>query len=111
MMKQNEVAQPIDVSSVTPIYNFRGDVVEWQVIVITKDVKFVPIWWVESMFAVAPRAKGNYSVSFNFDTEKHLAQLKYFFPEGLFKRGFNRAWDFRIEMLSQIAKNRNEKVK
>ena len=111
MQENNTIAQPIDVSPVRPIYNNRGQIIEWRLIVKTKDIKFASVRWIDKAVALMPRAKGEYSVSFSFDTENNFAEIEYFFPDGFLKNGFNRAWDFRIKMLSQMAKQNNEKAK
>lgn len=111
MQENNTIAQPIGVSSVRPIYNNRGQIIEWRLVVKTKDIKFASVRWIDKVVALMPRAKGEYSVSFSFDTENNFAEIEYFFPDGFLKNGFNRAWDFRIKMLSQMAKQNNEKAK
>lgn len=109
-MKKDATVKLLDVSSIKPICNKWGDIIEWRVIVKTEDIHFEPLLWIDKAFAIAPRAKGNYSVSFSRNTEKNFTEIKYYFKKGLWNRGYRKACEFRNEILSQIANRNNERV-
>ena len=49
--------------------------------------------------------KGNWSSYFKYHADKNMSEIEYAWRNGLFDCGGERAWQFRIKMLAQIAKN------
>lgn len=110
------VVQPTDVSQVKPIYNTRGRIVSWQLVVetkgsISKDSYGGYFTSFRNYIANVPTPKGRCDIEANIDVDKSCATVKYLFSDGLFGCGFKHAWDFRIQVLSQITKRNIKKIR
>ena len=94
----------ISVSSCDPVYNEEGKIVSWKITVECSDV---------SNFS-APNLHGGWLTSWVQtldENKKALHRLTYVFNNGLLGRGAERAWQFRVNMLGQLAKKHNEDIK
>lgn len=45
---------------------------------------------------------------FKYNPEKNISELEYAWRDGLFWRGSERAWQFRIQMLAQMNKQKEQ---
>ncbi len=94
----------INVSSCDPVYDSKGNIANWKVIVECSDVNSFR----------APNVRGGWLVLWVQtldENQKALHRLTYVFKDGLFGRGAEHAWQFRINMLGQMAKRHNENTK
>ena len=94
----------VNVSSVDPIYDAKRNITNWKITVECSDV---------ASFC-APCVRGGWLSSWvqTIDNnQKTLHRLTYIFKEGVFGRGVEHAWNFRIHMLGLMAKKHNENTK
>ena len=94
----------IDVSSCDPVYNEKGKIVGWKITVECSNVHCFS----------APNLRGGWLSSWVQtldENKKALHRLTYVFKDRLFGRGAECAWQFRINMLGQLAKKHNEDIK
>ncbi len=102
-------AQPIDVSQVEPVYDTKGDIKGWHVAVTTCDNRLSSLLVKCGAPVNVPKPRGAKIYSWETDWSKRDQMLvKYFFKDGLFGCGAERASQFRTSMLGQIILNRHK---
>ncbi len=114
----NDKALPVSVSGCNPVYDKQNKkIISWYVVVDLKSnacppvaKKYWPIVKKADVYFVGCKNDGVCLVD-NYDSATNITTVKYDFRDGLFGRGAERAWQFRIKMLALINKNRNENIK
>ena len=92
------------VSGCEPVYGRNGKIAHWKV---TVEANEFPRFR-------APDLRGAFMASWvqTINDKKQARHIiTYLFRDGLFGRGAERAWQFRINMLGQMAINHNENTK
>ncbi len=125
-MKEKKFVQPVSVSDCIPMY-IDGRLKYWNVHVkyvgnlsmdgVFKNLRaqdfiydsngFAPVFTVEKDVPNGRHLAG----FFKYDKKSNTSGLDYYWRNGLFGRGWDRAWKFRLEILAQIKTLNDEKVK
>ena len=96
MNKDGVFLKPVNISEIKPVYDAKGQLIEWGLTVTYNNQDIVP-----------PRVKGARVDGVKNSDKNTLAE--YRFPESVMKQGLERAWLFRDAVLKQIARQQESR--
>lgn len=86
----------MSVSEITPVYNEKGGVAEWEITVVFEKVS-----------VKLPHARGGYACK--QQAVGNVLPVKYYFRDSVMKCGMKNALVFHGEMMERLAKSNRQK--